>query len=87
MKRPRRNHSPACKAKVALATIRGDKTLAELAEHFEVNPNQITQWNSKFDVNHVRLPVPTHVIGLDLPPLIGGTPRMETYSDSPKSAS
>ena len=35
MKRPRRNHSPAFKAKVALATIRSDKTLTELAEHFE----------------------------------------------------
>ena len=46
MKRPRRNHSPAFKAKVALAAIRGDKTLAELAEHFEVHPNPITQWKS-----------------------------------------
>jgi transposase len=47
MKRPRRNHSPAFKAKVALAAIRGDKTLAELAERFEVHPNQITQWKSQ----------------------------------------
>ena len=42
-RRPRRNHSPAFKAKVALAAIRGEKTLAELAEH----PNQITQWRSQ----------------------------------------
>jgi transposase len=47
MKRPRRNHSTVFKAKVALAAIRGDKTLAELAEHFEVHPNQITQWKSQ----------------------------------------
>jgi transposase-like protein len=43
-RRPRRNHSPAFKAKVALAAIKGEKTLAELAEQFDVHPNQITQW-------------------------------------------
>lgn len=47
MKRPRRNHSAAFKAKVALAAIRGDRTLAELAAHFQVHPNQITQWKSQ----------------------------------------
>jgi transposase-like protein len=47
MKRPRRNHSAAFKAKVALAAIRGDRTLAELAAHFEVHPNPITQWKSQ----------------------------------------
>jgi transposase-like protein len=43
-RRPRRNHSPAFKAKVALAALRGDKTLAELAQQFDLHPNQITQW-------------------------------------------
>ena len=43
-KRTRRNHTPAFKAKVALAAIKGEKTLAELAQHFDVHPNQITQW-------------------------------------------
>jgi len=43
-KRPRRNHSSVFKAKVALAALKGDKTIAELAEQFEVHPNQITDW-------------------------------------------
>src|SRR4028118_2152887 len=46
-RRPRRNHSPACKARVALAAIRGERTLAELAQQFDVHPNQITQWRSQ----------------------------------------
>jgi transposase len=48
--RPRRNHSPAVKAQVALAAIEGEKTLAELAQlaqRFGVPPNQITQWRSQ----------------------------------------
>ncbi len=45
-KRPRRNHAPAFKAKVALAAIKGEKTLAELAQQFDVHPNQITQWKA-----------------------------------------
>ena len=46
-KRPRRNHSPAFKAKVALAAVKGEKTLTELAQQFDVHPNQITQWKSQ----------------------------------------
>jgi transposase-like protein len=43
-KRPRRNHGAAFKAKVALEAIKGDQTLVELAERFQVHPNQIAEW-------------------------------------------
>jgi transposase-like protein len=46
MKRPRRNHSAAYKAKVALVALKGDATLSELAEKFGVRPNRITRWKS-----------------------------------------
>ncbi len=46
-KRPRRNHTPAFKAKVALAALKGEKTLSELAQQFDVHPNQITQWKGQ----------------------------------------
>ena len=41
-RRTRRTHAPAFKAKVALGAIKGEKTLAELAQHYDVHPNQIT---------------------------------------------
>ena len=48
-RRPRRNHTPAFKAKVALAAIKGDRTLVELAEQFDVHPNQITTWKAQLE--------------------------------------
>ena len=48
-RRPRRNHTPAFKAKLALAAIKGDRTLAELAEQFDVHPNQITSWKAQLE--------------------------------------
>jgi len=46
-RRPRRNHGPAFKAKVALEAIKGDKTLSELAQQFEVHANQIVLWKKE----------------------------------------
>jgi len=48
-RRPRRNHTSAFKAKVAMAALKGEKTLAELAKQFDVHPNQITDWKTRLE--------------------------------------
>jgi transposase-like protein len=49
MRRPRRNHSPAFKAKVAIAAIKGERTIAQIAELFDVHPNQVTTWKAQLE--------------------------------------
>jgi transposase-like protein len=43
-RRPRRNHSAAFKAKVALEALKGERTIAEVAQRHDVHPNQVTEW-------------------------------------------
>ncbi len=47
MRKPRRNHSAAFKARIALEAIRGEKTVAQIAAHHEVHPNQVTTWKTE----------------------------------------
>jgi len=47
MRRPRRNHSPEFKAKVALAAVQGDLSMAELVKKFDVHANQVTDWKKQ----------------------------------------
>ena len=46
-RRKRRNHSPVFKAQVATAALKGDKTLAELAQQLDIHPNQIADWKTQ----------------------------------------
>ena len=50
-RRPRRNHTPGFKAKVALAAIKGDRTVAQIAELFDVHPNQVTTWKAQLEAS------------------------------------
>ena len=54
-KRTRRNHSPVFKAKVALAALKGEKTITQLADQFDVHVSQITQWKDQLQAGAVDL--------------------------------
>ena len=89
-RRPRRNHTPAFKAKVALAAIKGDRLLADLAQQFDVHPNQITQWKAQLlegasGVFGSDARAGAHAPGIDLKtPPHPGAPT--TRSSSPRQA-
>ncbi len=51
-RRKRRNHSPTVKGQVAIAVLKGDKTLAELAQQFDVHQNQIAGWKTQLMDNN-----------------------------------
>ncbi len=55
MRSKRRNHSPTFKAKVAMAALQGDKTLAQLASQYDVHVNQIQTWRNQLKENMVSL--------------------------------
>jgi transposase len=71
-RRARRNHTPAFKAKVALAALKGERTLTELAQLFDVHPNQVTAWKAQLlegaaglfgaEASHVPAPVDLKVL-------------------------
>ena len=52
-KRTRRNHSPAFKAKVALAAIKGERTVQQLADQFDIHASQITTWKEQLQARAV----------------------------------
>lgn len=55
MRRPRRNHSPVFKAKVALAAVEGSETLTQRADRFELPAHQIVQWKAQLVARASRL--------------------------------
>jgi transposase-like protein len=57
MRRPRRNHAPAFKARVALEILKGEKTVAEIAKQFDVHPNQASAWKNELHAKISELTV------------------------------
>ena len=68
-RRARRNHSPSFKAKVALAAIKGERTIAQLADQFDVHPNQITTWKTQLEGGAADVFVPGSGAGQAAPPV------------------
>ena len=81
-RRTRRNHTPAFKAKVALAAIRGQNTLAELAQHFDVHPNQITQWKAQLQEGAAGVFGPVAGAGANTPIVDEVSPCQDRRADA-----
>lgn len=47
MKRQRKQYSGALKAKIAIEAVKGQRTIQEIASHYEVHPNQVTHWKKQ----------------------------------------
>jgi transposase-like protein len=79
-------HSPAFKAKVALAAIKGERTLAELAKLFDVHPHQITAWKAQLQEGAAGVfgsgaSASDAVPVVDLKVLCGATISVRTHDD------
>jgi transposase len=94
-KRNRRTHSPAFKAKVALAALEGDRTLAELAQQFDVHPNQITDWKKQlqervadvFEAGNAASAAPRPQLNRQLPELVNqNRPHSRLADQTPDQA-
>src|ERR1035441_1459562 len=86
-RRPRRNHTATFKAKVALAAIKGEKTLSQLSEQFDIHANQITQWKGQLlegavGVFGVEAKAETTVTAIDLKSLHAKIDRKSTRLNS-----
>ena len=68
-RRPRRNHSAAFKAKVALAAIKGERTIAQLADQFDIHPNQITTWKAQLEGGGAEVFAPGGGTAQSAPPI------------------
>ena len=90
-RRPRRNHSPAFKAKVALAAIKGERTIAQLADQFDIHVSQITTWKEQLqegaaDVFGAGTGAKSSALGIDIKSLHAKIGELTLENDFLESA-